>query len=130
MVVCALLGHAIGGVALAAEPSTEWKVPAWKAKQRNPIPPDERSRAISRALYQRECLSCHGATGKGDGPAAAELERSPGDLSSRATARQSDGELFWKTTIGRKPMPSFKTLLTDEERWHVVNYLRTLEEQR
>ena len=128
LLVGVLLSHTVGGVALAAEPSTEWRVPAWRAKQQNPMPSDERSRVIGRALYRRECLSCHGATGKGDGPAAGELERSAGNLSSRATLRQRDGELFWKTTIGRTPMPSFKTLLTDEERWHVVNYLRILAE--
>jgi mono/diheme cytochrome c family protein len=109
-----------------SQPS-EWRVPSWKARQQNPIPPDRPSLAAGLELYQRECLSCHGVAGKGDGPAAGELERSAGDLSSRHAPAQLDGELFWKITIGRTPMPGFKTLLSEEERWHVVNYLRTLE---
>ena len=35
-------------------------------------------------------------------------------------------ELFWKITEGRKPMPSTKKSLTEEQRWQVVNYIRTL----
>jgi mono/diheme cytochrome c family protein len=37
----------------------------------------------------------------------------------------TDGEIFWKMTEGRKPMPSFKKQLTDEQRWQLVNFLRT-----
>ena len=113
-------------IALASAEPMEWRIAPRKASQQNPYAADKSSLALGQWLYQRECLSCHGVTGKGDGPAAAELERSAGDLSSQATGRQSDGELFWKITLGRKPMPSFKTLITNEERWHVVNYLRTL----
>lgn len=39
---------------------------------------------------------------------------------------QTDGELFWKITIGRRPMPANRKLLTEEERWHLVNYTRML----
>ena len=119
----------VHGIAAASAESAEWRVAPRKAAQKNPVATDEQSLAIGRRLYQRECLSCHGITGKGDGPAAGELERPAGDLSSPTTLSQSDGGLFWKITIGRKPMPSFRTLLTDKERWHVVNYLRTLVDQ-
>ena len=37
----------------------------------------------------------------------------------------SDGEIFWKITNGRKPMPSFKIRLTDEQRWELVNLIRS-----
>ena len=37
-----------------------------------------------------------------------------------------DGEIYWKITEGRKPMPSFKNQLSDEQRWQLVNFLRTL----
>ena len=40
--------------------------------------------------------------------------------------KHSDGALFWKITQGRPPMTSFRTLLTDDQRWQVVNYIRTL----
>lgn len=110
--------------------STQWQAPARAAKKKNPIPLDEKSIAIGKGVYKRECLSCHGATGRGDGPAAKDLERSVGDLSNPEVLQQTDGALFWKITEGNKPMPSFKKLLTDEERWHVVNYLRTFTESK
>ncbi len=37
-----------------------------------------------------------------------------------------EGEIFWKISEGRRPMPSFKKQLTEEQRWQLVNYLRTL----
>jgi len=107
-----------------------WTVPAGKAEKQNPIPLNEESVARGKTLYERECLSCHGVSGKGDGPAARDLERSPGDLSDPTLRDQTDGELFWKITIGRRPMPGYRKLFTSEERWQVVNYLRTLIAQR
>jgi mono/diheme cytochrome c family protein len=42
------------------------------------------------------------------------------------TNGMTDGEIFWKITEGRRPMPSFKKELTDEQRWQLVNFLRRL----
>jgi len=103
-----------------------WKAPARAAKKANPIPSDEKSIAAGKVLYGRECLSCHGSLGKGDGPAAKDLEKSPGDLSKPTMWDQTDGAVFWKLTNGKKPMPSFEKNLTDDERWQVVDYIRTL----
>jgi hypothetical protein len=47
-------------------------------------------------------------------------------LTSPKVQEQADGALYWKITKGRAPMASFKTLLTDDQRWHVINYIRTL----
>jgi len=104
----------------------EWIVPARAAKKKNPVTMDDASFAKGKALYVKECLSCHGQTGKGDGPAAKQLEKSPGDLSNAKLWEQTDGALFWKITEGRKPMPSMEKAFTEEERWQVINYTRTL----
>ena len=104
----------------------EWKVPERAARKKNPFPADEKSIAAGKVVYIKECLSCHGATGKGDGPAAKDLQKSPGDLSNPKMWEQSDGALFWKITTGKTPMPTYEKLLTEEQRWHVVNYSRTL----
>lgn len=103
-----------------------WVAPARAAKKKNPIAADEASTAKGKMLYAKECLSCHGATGKGDGPAAKDLEKKPGDLSSAKLWEQSDGALFFKVTEGRKPMPSMEKTFSEEERWAVINYVRTL----
>ena len=101
-----------------------WRVSPRKAKIINPIPADDASLALGKKIYQRECLECHGKTGKGDGPEASELEKTVGDFTDPKMLEQSDGAIFWKIRTGRRPMPGFKKLLTDEERWHVINYIR------
>jgi len=108
----------------------EWKAPSSAAERKNPIPPDRKSRAAERDIYDRECASCHGAGGKGDGKDGRDLHTRPTDLSSSAVAGQSDGALFWKVTTGRRPMPGFRKDMTEEERWQVVNFIRTLEGRR
>ncbi len=103
----------------------EWKAPGRAARKKNPVPADEQSIAAGRAVYLANCLACHGETGKGDGPAAAALDPKPNDLADPKVWEQSDGAIFWKITRGRAPMPAYKNLLTDQERWNVLNYMRT-----
>ena len=103
-----------------------WVAPTRAARRVNPVPANDQSLAAGKILYAKQCLSCHGATGVGNGPAAAALAKSPGDLSKPAMWDQSDGAIFWKITNGKKPMPSFETLTTETERWQIVDYMRTL----
>ena len=77
-------------------------------------------------LYNQHCKSCHGAKGKGDGAKADKIDISCNDFSTAEFAKTTDGELYWKTTEGRKPMPSFKDKLSDSERWSVITYIKTL----
>jgi mono/diheme cytochrome c family protein len=114
----------LAAVALGEEPA-EWKAPAAAATKKSPVPFDATSVAAGRAIFMANCASCHGAAGKGDGPAGAALERKPADLSRPEMSRQTDGELFWKITTGKKPMPEWRALLTADQRWQVVAFLRT-----
>jgi mono/diheme cytochrome c family protein len=80
-----------------------------------------------KTLYAKQCSSCHGKKGLGDGTKAPDLKGDLGDFSSATTQNLTDGELFYKITEGRDDMPSFKKKIPeDEDRWLVVNYLRTL----
>ncbi len=96
------------------------------SRRANPVPADAAAIAAGKALYTQHCFSCHGVAGRGDGPAAKDLERSPGDLSKPAMWDQTDGALFWKLTEGKKPMPTFATLTTETQRWQIIDYVRTL----
>ena len=107
-------------------PQEEWKATPRAARRKNPIPADAQSLAAGRTVYTSQCLSCHGPAGHGDGTAAKDLNPKPRDLSVPAIASQSDGALFWKITEGRKPMPSFEKLIGEDQRWQVINYVRTL----
>ena len=106
----------------------EWKVPAEYENMKNPVPADQ-DKAIGKSLYSKHCKSCHGAEGYGDGPKADDLDGDLGDFSSEDFQAQSDGALYYKTTIGRDDMPEYtKKMPNDEDRWLIVNYMRTLAE--
>ena len=106
----------------------EWKVPAKYEAMQNPIAADTDA-AIGKSLYKKHCKSCHGDEGYGDGPKADEMEGELGDFSTEEFQAQSDGALFYKTTIGRDDMPEFtKKMPDDEDRWLIINYMRTLAE--
>jgi len=105
----------------------EWKTPAADASKKSTVKAGDAS-AISegKAIWGKDCKSCHGVKGLGDGTKAEKIDISCGDFSSKEFQSLSDGELFYKTTAGRKPMPSFKEKLSDTERWQLVAYMRTL----
>jgi mono/diheme cytochrome c family protein len=103
----------------------EWKAPARAAKKKNPIAADAKSIAAGQVVYTQQCLACHGPAGKGDGKQAPQLQVKPKDLSDPKIASQTDGALFWKITTGRKPMPTFEKLISEDDRWNVINYTRT-----
>lgn len=96
----------------------------------NPIQADDESLAAGAALYAANCVVCHGETGQGDGPTAKELEKKPADLHADHVQDNSDGALFHIISHGRPdtPMPAWEDVLSEEERWHVVNFLRTFGE--
>lgn len=114
-------------VVLSGEQSkTQWTAPATEARKRNPVAANESSLAAGQKVYLKRCVACHGKTGNGDGPDAADLGIHPAKLSDPATRTQTDGELFWKITVGKKPMPNYGTRLSPTDRWNVINYLRSL----
>lgn len=104
-------------------------IPKEAKERKNPLPHEEAVIKKGKGLYTDRCLSCHGSSGKGDGPAAASLEHRPPDL-TRVLIGQTDGALLWKIGRGGGAMPSYETSLTEEERWQTIHYLRTLEEPK
>lgn len=115
-------------VKTGAEP---WVAPERAARKLNPIPADAKSLAQGRELFIAGCVPCHGVTGRGDGPVASTLERNgvhipPGNLADPRMWEQTDGAIFWKLAEGRSPMPSWSETLTEEQRWAIINYVRTL----
>jgi len=110
-------------MSLAAE---EWTVPADAAAVRNPVPASAASVNAGKALYETDCLICHGASGRGDGAGGVYLEPKPTNLIDPAVLRQTDGALFWKISTGRSVMLGWATVADEADRWNLVNYLRSL----
>jgi len=97
--------------------------------QANPIPPNQTSVEAGHALYTTNCVPCHGTTGKGDGPVGLTLNPRPADLTQHTLPGvHPDSQLFDWITNGfpGSQMPAFKTVLSDTDRWNLVNYIRTL----
>jgi len=106
----------------------KWEVPEKYVTMENPIDADV-DKGIGKSLYAKHCKSCHGKEGYGDGPKANEQEGELGDFSTEEYQAQTDGELFYKTTFGRDDMPEYtKKMPDDEDRWLIVNHMRTLAE--
>ena len=102
-----------------------WPCPDKEAKVKSPIKSDASVMTTGKELWNQHCKSCHGKTGKGDGTKAESINISCGDFTSEKYQKRTDGELYWLTTEGRKPMPSYKEKLTDNERWMIVLFTRT-----
>ncbi len=82
-----------------------------------------------RALFVANCVTCHGAAGRGDGPAAHALSMPPANLTAPHVWMHSDGEMFgWLThgiegPDGRLAMPGFPAL-SEDDRWDLIDYVR------
>jgi copper transport protein len=120
-----LLVVACGGYVYAQEMRNG--VPLDVANIRDPIAPDERSLASGEQVYVTYCASCHGETGRGDGPSGLRLVPRPADLRIHsAPGVHTDGELFYWVSYGfpNSAMPAWADTLTEEQRWDVINYIR------
>ena len=77
-----------------------------------------------RALYQSYCFPCHGTGGVGNGPVS-RFFVPPGDLTSAAVQQHSDGWIYATITNGTVRMPRQGTELSPQERWEIVNVVRS-----
>jgi mono/diheme cytochrome c family protein len=111
-----------GGVAQAQTP---WVAPESEKAKKNPTPNDKKTVDQGEKVAKINCVSCHGAKGKGDGAAAVALNPKPADWTSKRVQDMSDGEIFWKMTTGRGAMPAWRHL-PENDRWAIVRYIRTL----
>lgn len=109
----------------------QWQAPAEAASLTNPVKDRPNAAATGRDFYMQKCVDCHGKEGKGNGYMSAQTKREgkslpPTNLASQMVQANTDGELFWKITNGRSPMPAHRVRFEDEQRWYIVAFLRTL----
>jgi mono/diheme cytochrome c family protein len=107
-------------------PSRPWIAPERVKLVKNPVKPTPQALAEAVSLFRLNCAGCHGENGDGNGPASVVLPRKAANFTdAKMMSAMSDGELFWKMSNGRAPMPAWKELLPVKQRWELVNYLRT-----
>jgi mono/diheme cytochrome c family protein len=119
----------LAGVTLvcAGEDIKGWVVPEDAKAVKNPLAATPDVLAAGAALYVDKCANCHGDKGKGDGPEAEMYDTPPSDLTRPGRFdNTTDGEIFWKITKGRRPMPGFAKQLSDDQRWQLVHYVRKI----
>jgi len=128
-----ILSQPSGGGAQQDFSKNTWELPADADKTKNPVAATAESIEKGKTLYMERskgnCVFCHGDTGSGNTENLPKLRRKPADLTNKERmAAMTDGELFWKITKGIQGiMPAGERKMPDaEERWHVVNYIRTL----
>jgi mono/diheme cytochrome c family protein len=107
------------------------RAPAEASNLKNPYPHTPEIVSRGEAIYQGKgtCFTCHGVTGKGDGPAGLELKPKPRDFTNpKFHELRTDGELFWVIRNGSSGTRMFSyapSIITEEEAWMVIHYLRT-----
>lgn len=99
--------------------------PAPAKKMVNPLKGDAAATKSGKKLYKQMCAICHGDFGRGDGMAGASLTPRPANFTEVGIQGQTDGEIFWKLTEGKSPMAAYKAILKENQRWELVNYIRT-----
>lgn len=106
--------------------------PAIQPSERaNPVAPTGESLARGEDLYGRMCAKCHGGDGDGTGPSVHGIDADPRKLWVWSSAGDgADGYLFSIISDGRTDMPPWGLVLSEDERWDLVNYVKTLEGPR
>jgi len=123
--VC-VLGLICLSIVFGAFHKTPWAVPEAEKQRKNPLELSEANIAAAKPIFSEKCANCHGDKGKGDGSEAMMYDPSPSDLTDSAKmSKLTDGEIFYQITEGRKPMPSFRKRLTEEQRWQLVLLVRS-----
>ncbi len=125
LLVLAIVAAAIVYSALNKAPWS-WPVPEEAKQLKNPLQATPPALKSAREVYVDKCAHCHGDAGKGDGRDASRYDPAPMDFTdAKRMSQATDGELFYKISEGKKPMPVFKNKLTEDQRWELVLFIRS-----
>lgn len=115
-------------VAMAQKAGGPWTIPAKYKTMKSTIKAGDASIAtVGKDLYNKNCKSCHGTKGLGDGTKSVSLKTLVPSFAEKKFKAQSDGEIYFQSFIGRDEMPNFeKKVLDESDRWAIVYYIRGL----
>lgn len=105
-----------------------WVAPEGAKSLRNPVDGADKDNSVARGakIFKTRCMICHGPKGQGDGIGGKALNPKPQNLTLSMVQAQTDGEIFWKVTNGRNDMIKWGPILSEAQRWDLVNYVKTL----
>lgn len=106
-----------------------WNIPATNKAMKNPTKDGDKAASVNvgKMLYTKHCKSCHGGMGLGDGPKASSMKTKISSFKDAKFQAQTDGEVYYQTFVGRDEMSGFDKKITEnEDRWAIVNFVRTL----
>lgn len=106
-----------------------WVAPASSNGTENPFKGDVKATTAGQKIFNQMCYICHGLQGKGDGAGGMSLNPRPANFLSAAIKAETDGNLFWKMTVGRGPMISYAEIYSEKQRWQLVDYIRQLQKK-
>lgn len=102
----------------------DWKAPDWTDTLYNPYLIEPLTLPQAQEIYLLYCARCHGD--QGQGYALEHTNQEVSDFRENRVVKQSDGALYWKIREGKEIMPGFKSKLSDEQHWQLVEYIRDL----
>lgn len=94
---------------------------------KNPFQKDPTIIKQGNKIYLKACWVCHGDNGIGNGPQSKDIKTKVADFNDPIVKGRSDGALFWWIHVGGNDMEPFKDVLTDEEIWKLVVYIRSVQ---
>jgi len=100
----------------------EWIVPDDRRGKLSTFRFSDETRRSGDQLYSINCKSCHGTPGRSN---FINLVPPPGDPATEKIQKNRDGEIFYKVAEGREQMPSFKNVLSANEIWNIVSFIRS-----
>lgn len=104
-----------------------WVIPEKYKKMKNPLKSTPAAISAGKIVWDKHCKSCHGSAGKGDGVKAKTLRTHSGDFTTPKVQGQPDGDMYYKSFVGRDEMPNFEKKIPDEtDRWNVILFIRSL----
>ena len=99
-----------------------WEVPEKHKKKSAPFMFERNHIKDGKTIYYKQCASCHGDMGQEN---FKQLSPAPNDLANTQIALNTDGELYYKITVGRTLMPQFAGVIGEMELWKTIAYIRS-----
>jgi mono/diheme cytochrome c family protein len=126
--LCTVIIFVTTNIAMAQKAAGPWTIPAKYKSMKSTVKAGDPSIAtVGKDLYNKNCKSCHGSKGLGDGTKSASLKTLIPSFAEKKFKAQADGDIYFQSFVGRDEMPNFEKKILDEaDRWAVVAYIKSM----